>query len=684
MNYNGTYCSGTGDPDALRLIDRSFEMFHASSELPNLHMNYNDEWDTMCQGFIWGKGWWIQNYYGLTYAATVFLSRRWRNILQHSLDLFWDRIGDGKRCGADSGKVDPKDPRMRSLQFVGPDGCLGDAVVKGGIQYRQGDARVEIHDWFYEATAAGVMMQAELLLQDHDPEKARKYLPLMERSCAFIEGARDPRNNLFLVGPACNLLAPSYGGSFIDGKIGKGYLAGLSVTYIAALSRMKLVYHMTKEEDKFRAYDRLEKLTRESLKAYRTEEGYLVKSIDPNGVKHGVFGASQYGYLEGVANIDAVAFEAVDPETARSIYNKIASVPQMRPYGFLVNNYPRLGDTYSDYLQEENLAPYIEYGHWVDGGCWGTVEGRAILAYLKLGRFEDAFRSAAYAMQWAEDYRMDAPFCQAGANTYNFWSDPEDVPPVSVLGDNYAIPAALIRGLFEYNYDDACLTLIPHVPPAVEYYVQKEAVVFGKKDVFIAFRNGAAAPKVRLNGKRICSDSRTGVRLEYDALPDRTYLEIDCTEAPDFAYPFDPGIWAEEKRRPCRVELLPDGLAEIYRQYAAFLEALASLPGCAETYGFAKDVVELTAACAERRARPVSAGRFRPMTDRKKEEIVHVHDLAAVAALRGFERYMERCRRSPDPQEQAAAALFDGSVSIRAADAGVAPLDVANWIDADG
>ena len=97
----------------------------------------------------------------------------------------------------------------------------------------------DVHDWFYEATAAGVVMQAEILLANRDTNALVHYLPKTERACDFIERARDPKNHLFLAGPACNLLAPSCGGvKQADGTFGKGYLAGLSITYLAAMDRM--------------------------------------------------------------------------------------------------------------------------------------------------------------------------------------------------------------------------------------------------------------------------------------------------------------------------------------------------------------------------------------------------------------------------------------------------------------
>src|SRR5437762_3028876 len=109
----------------------------------------------------------------------------------------------------------------------------------GQIYYKQGDGQIGIHDWGMEFTAAGVVMQGELLLISRDRDAIAKYLPKLERCANFIESRRDPKNNLFLAGPAGNLLAPSYAGwKKPDGTYGQAYLAGLSVTYIAALDRL--------------------------------------------------------------------------------------------------------------------------------------------------------------------------------------------------------------------------------------------------------------------------------------------------------------------------------------------------------------------------------------------------------------------------------------------------------------
>lgn len=54
-----------------------------------------------------------------------FLHPEWRNILQNSLNLFWDRIGDGRRKGCD---CEPCPHPMYDL--VAPDGSLGDCVLR--------------------------------------------------------------------------------------------------------------------------------------------------------------------------------------------------------------------------------------------------------------------------------------------------------------------------------------------------------------------------------------------------------------------------------------------------------------------------------------------------------------------------------------------------------------------------
>ena len=195
-----------------------------------------------------------------------------------------------------------------------------------------------------------------------------------------------------------------------------------------------------------------------------TPAGYFVKSIEPGGIKHGVLGQKQFGYLEGVANADAVGLRVVDDRTAQNIYKQIESFPAIRPFDFLLANAPGLDDTYGGWgkTSGKGLEGFWAFGDWVNGGVWGTVEGRAILMYYRLGKFEDIRRSATRAMKWAKDFRMDAPWSQSGENTNNIWSDSGQfrVGGVAVMIDNFVIPP-----------QQSAVCLIANIDPTVSFFV---------------------------------------------------------------------------------------------------------------------------------------------------------------------------------------------------------------------
>lgn len=655
--FEGKYCAGGGDVAYLKLIDESLAFFHANPYVPNLTMVYQPDWDTFEEGAGWGA-WWIQNSYGFSYAATPFLQEPWFSTLQRSWDLFWDNQGDGKRMGLWGGSA----TNNHLSPLVAPDGCLGDAAAPGCIAYKQGDGDSKVHDWFYEATAAGVVMQAEILLTHHDQKALAHYLPKMARACDFIEKARDPKNNLFLVGPACNLLAPSYGGvKQPDGSFGKGYLAGLSISYLAALDRMVELYTLAGDGPKLAEYQRRQKITRESLPQLLTPAGYFVKSIQPGGVKHGVVGQEQFGYLEGVANADAVGLRVADDATARSIYKQIAVFPAIRPFDFLLTNARGLDDTYWNYGNTK-LQSINEFGCWVNGGVWGTVEGRAILMYYRLGKFEDVRRSAERAMKWAREFRMDAPLSQRGENTNNPWSDSGQfqVGGVAVMIDNFAIPAATVRGLFDYEYRSDRLILRPRVPGSITEYVQKQPVRFGEKSLFISCHNGGTKVKsVAVNGKAVKAESPDAVVLPYDELPTKAKVEI-VTEggwtvepSPSIASPTP----VATKVAAAPQTELPESLKRPYIVLKAMDKLLANEPNAESEQAFVREAIGAIEAWRERTAIEPQ-GFFRPMTTEKRDSIVKFYKKAALTMYNGFVKRMTGYTQSPNAGKKRLAELF--------------------------
>ena len=661
--YTGKYCEGEGDIDFLKLIDESFAFFHPNPVVPNLTMVYKPEWNTFTEGAGWGA-WWIQNSYGFSYSATPFLDEPWISLLQRSWDLFWDNQGDGKRRGMWGG-----DNQTVLSQLIAPDGCLGDAAAPGQIAYRQGDGDVKSHDWFYEATAAGVVMQSEILLTSRDLKAIEFYLPKMERACNFIEKARDPKNNLFLVGPACNLLAPSYGGvRQPDGSFGKGYLAGLSVTYLAAIDRMVELYKLSGHKDKLAEYERRQKITRESLPQLMTTEGYFVKSIEPDGTKHGVPGQKKFSYLEGVANADAVALRVVDDKTAENIYNQIASFPDIRPFDFLLTNAPGLDDTYRNWgnTSGKGLEGFWTFGQWVNGGVWGTVEGRAILMYYRLGKFEDIRRSATRAMKWAKDFRMDAPWSQRGENTSNPWSDSGKfkVGGVAVMIDNFAIPAATIRGLFDCEYRSDCIILRPRIPGTISQYTQKQPIRFGDKKLFLTCNNGGPkVSSVKINGKTIKVSLSDELILLYSELPDEAKIEITTVggwlkENVTVDYPAFPSLIPDKSAKNQTLAEFPESLKEPFAVLSAMNKLLAKETGVEFENSFVSAAIKAFEDYQVRVGMDPGPGYYRPITEERREGINNFYQQIALSMYNGFGNRMADYAENGDMRQKHIADLF--------------------------
>jgi hypothetical protein len=542
---------------------------------------------------------------------------------------------------------------------------LGDTAAPGKIIYKQGDGDVKMHDWFYEATAACLVMQSEILLVTRDKKALEHYLPKMERACNFIERTRDPKNNLFLVGPACNLLAPSYGGvKMPDGTFGKGYLAGVSVTYLAALDRMVELYKLNSDKAKLTEFEHRQKITRESLSLLMTDVGYFVKSVEPNGTKHGVLGQKQFGYLEGTVNADAVALRVTNQSTSEKIYNQIASFPAIRPFDFLLTNAPGLDDTYPAWgrTSGKGLGGFWTFGDWVNGGVWGTVEGRAILMYYRLGKFEDIRHSANRAMKWAKDFRMDAPWSQQGENTNNPWSDKGKfrVGGVAVMVDNFAIPAATIRGLFDYDYRSDRLIIRPRIPGSINEYIQNEPVRFGEKKLYLSCNNGG--PKissVKINEKEIKVTSAAELVLFYAELPDEAHIEITTTggwtnEKPTSVYPEFPVLNSVSPA----TSAMPDTLAKPFSILLAMQKELKNNPGNEYDLAFLDEAINSFESCRTRMELDPGPGYFRAITPERKQGINRFYEQAAFTMYKGFEKRMEKYGASTDIRQQQLAALF--------------------------
>jgi hypothetical protein len=498
--FEGAYYRGTGDAEYLQLLDIAHRMLAPDPEFQNLAMLYSPVWNGLTEGPTW-NAWWVQNSYGTTYCALPFLEEPFTTFLQNANDLWFNQMGDGKRKGAND--------------WVAPDGCLCDAAGPGYIYYRQGDGRTEIHDWAVEYTAAGLLMQSEILLIDRNITAIARYLPKLERCAEFLETRRDTKNNLMLAGPAANLLGPSYAGYHKpDGSYGMAYLTGLSVTTIAALDRLIEVEKLYGKLDRAALYTQRRDALKKGLVLLTQPDGTLIRSLDPDGTRHGVYGAAKYGYFETPPNHDAIAFHVVDDKQAERIYDKITSIQELRPYQFILPNYPSYDDMY------EKPQGLWSYGTWVNGGHWSSCEARMILAYYRLGKTEETRKSMLMLLAFARLFRLDNPLSKMGRAVY------QPNQPINLTYDAFGPPTALLRGLFEYLYTADSLILIPHVPPSITSLEQFAPVRYGVKRLELATFGKGPITGVQINGMEWRKfDART-VTLPYDQLPDTAYVRI--------------------------------------------------------------------------------------------------------------------------------------------------------------
>lgn len=506
-SFHGLHYKGKGDVEYLQLLETARRMLEPDPEYPCLPMLYMPEWNGLVEGPTW-SAWWIQNSYGTTYSALPFLLEPYVTFLRNSQALWFDAMGDGKT--EFSVHVAGQD-----WKWVPPDGCLCDAARPGWVVHRQGDGRVAIHDWGMEFTAAGLLMQAEFLLIEQDIKTVRTWLPILKRCADLIESRRDGKNNLFLAGPAGNLLAPSYAGwKKPDGTYDKAYLAGLSITYIAALDRLIELERLVSNTPQKNEYIKRRDLARKGLQELTEPEGYFIRSLDPDGVRHGVFGAEKHGYFEASPNHDAIAFQVVDDQQARRIMDKMLSIPELRPHDFVLPNYPSYDDMY------EKPEGLWGYGTWVNGGHWSTCEARMILAYYRMGQYEEARRSMKKLLTYAKPFRMDNPLTECGNNVYQ----PDQ--PYNVTYDAFGPPAAFLRGLFEYIYTANELTLVPHIPPGITELVQLDPIRFGDKVIYLAVFGTGPITGIRLYEGKAMNCSGPSVTIHYHDIPEVAHIAI--------------------------------------------------------------------------------------------------------------------------------------------------------------
>ena len=625
--FDGDHYRGCGDTEYLQQLDTARRMFEPDARLQNLAMLYLPTWNGLVEGPTW-DAWWIQNSYGTTYAILPFLREPFLTFLQNSQDLWFDQMGDGRRMGAPP-----------PFDWIAPDGCLCDAARPGWIVYKQGDGRTRIHDWGMEFTAAGLVLQSELLLISRDAQAIARYLPKLERSAAFIETRRDPTNHLFLVGPAGNLLAPSYAGWHrSDGTYDKAYLTGLSITYLAALDRLVELEKLAGRTQPAERFAGLRASAKQGLQQLTTDEGYFIRSLDPDGTRHGVYGAVRHGYFEAPPNHDAIAFRITDDSQAEKIFQKIASLPGLRPHDFILPNFPGYDDMY------EKPEGLWAYGTWVNGGHWSTCEARMMLAYYRLGQFDAARRSMLRLLTFAEKFRMDNPLTKSGAAVY------QPNQPVNLTYDAFGPPAAFLRGLFEYLYRADGLTLVPHIPPSVTELEQREPVRFGKKLIFLSVLGSGEITGVRVNGRKWKAFDGKSVFLAFEKTPDTARVELFLGGAQPSSRQLPQAAPAHPSDRAKPTSITTDGRCELRLDRVLKFQRRLLAAHLGETYeaAHARLIVDFAEVTASRREL-LRLGQLGRLPEPSQTAADQSYEATLTKLCDGLDLVLKSYEHSPDP-----------------------------------
>jgi hypothetical protein len=94
-------------------------------------------------------------------------------------------------------------------------------------------------------------------------------------------------------------------------------------------------------------------------------------------------------------------------------------------------------------------------------------------------------------LKFARQFRMDNNLTDFGNAVY------QPNQPVNITYDAFAIPAAMVRGLFEYLYKSDRLILVPHIPAGVTELQQRDPVRFGTKRLYLSTAGRGTSARLR-------------------------------------------------------------------------------------------------------------------------------------------------------------------------------------------
>jgi hypothetical protein len=230
--------------------------------------------------------------------------------------------------------------------------------------------------------------------------------------------------------------------------------------------------------------------------------------------------------------------------------------------------------------------------------------------------------------------------------------------------DNFAIPAATIRGLFDCDYRSDRLILRPRIPGTITHYTQKVPIRFGEKKLFLSCSNGGPnVSSFKINGKEIKSKSSDEVILLYNDLPEEAKIEIVTEggwpkETTTIAYPTIPALIPGKDTKVIVSAELPESLKKPYSVLSSMNKLLVNEPGAEDDKAF---VVAAMKSCEDYLARvsmEPGPGYYRPITPERKEGINKFYEQAALSLYNGFTNRMAGYDEKGDARQKRIATLF--------------------------
>ena len=315
----------------------------------------------------------------------------------------------------------------------------------------------------------------------------------------------------------------------------------------------------------------------------------------------------------------------------------------------IITNYPGLDDMY------EEPQGLWRFGNWVNGGHWSTCEARMILGYYRVGKFEDARSSMKHILKFAYPFRMDNNLVDFGNAPY------QPQQPINLVYDTWGIPAAMIRGLFEYLYQADGVRLVPHIPPGITQLEQLDPIRFGCKQLYLSTVGKGPVTAVTVNGRAWSSFDAQSVFLSYEQTPDTA--DICIALGGKRPRRFSP---AKADHAPSSTDSvpLPPELEALDRQarWLAKFRGELETAGLKDSYEAAHAQLALEAiAAAHGHLRLRSEGKLTPLPPESQAAAYKAYLDTATRLVQGLEQVLKPYEKSSDASQRKMFAVYQSS-----------------------